>query len=94
MSKVTWGDVVSIIGIFLVFLLVMGACLSSCGCVSAPPGSRAGISFSLVSIQLGGTQSSVDVLNYVQGTNVTQKHRLPMDLETSDPTTVSLPLVK
>lgn len=93
MSKVTWGDVVSILGIFLICLLALGAMLSSCGCVSAPPGSRAGWSVSLVSIQLGGTSSTVDVQNYVQGTNVTQRHRLPMDIEATDPTTVSLPVV-
>lgn len=55
--------------------------LLAAGCVSAPPGARAGWSVSLVAIQLGGSQTTVETQNYVQGTNVTQRHSLPIQAD-------------
>ena len=73
-------------------VLALIAVLAVAGCVSAPPGARAGWSVSLVSIQLGGSQTTVDTQNNLVGTNVTQRHTLG-DAAVSDPTTVSLPPV-
>ena len=76
-------------GLFIAFLLAM--ILFGGGCVSAPPGSHAGWSFSLVNIQLGGSQTTVDTQNNLVGTNITQRHTLG-DAAVSDPTTVTLPV--
>jgi len=66
-------------GLFIAFLLAM--ILFGGGCVSAPPGSHAGWSFSLVNIQLGGSQTTVDILNNLQGTNITQRHKTPIEAD-------------
>lgn len=70
-----------LIGIGLLALVL--AMLMS-GCVSAPPGARAGWSISLVNItvQMGGTRTdpTVDTINTV-GPNGQQTHTLPVDAD-------------
>lgn len=61
------------------------------GCVSAPPGSRAGWSVSLIQIQLGGTATTVETQNYLNGTNIVQRHSLPIDADVAAPTTITAP---
>lgn len=61
------------------------------GCVSAPPGARAGWSISLISINLGGTHNQIDTHNTLTGTNIVQRHTLPIDATQSDPTTIAIP---
>jgi hypothetical protein len=71
--------------------LVLSIALLAAGCVSAPPGSRAGWNVSLVSIQLGGTCNTVDTQNYMAGTNVVQTHTLPITSDQKADTSLSYP---
>jgi starvation-inducible outer membrane lipoprotein len=70
-------------------LLALTGLLLLAGCVSAPPGSRAGWSVSLIQIQLGGTATTVDTINNLQGTNIVQRHSLPIDANVAAPTTIT-----
>ena len=82
-----------LIGISL-FALVLAMLMS--GCVSAPPGSHSGWSFSLVNItvQLGGsrTDPTIDTINTV-GPNGRQTHTLPVDADqTAGATSLAVPM--
>jgi hypothetical protein len=85
--------VMVLIGIGLLALVL--AMLMS-GCVSAPPGARAGWSVSLVSItvQMGGTRTdpTIETINTV-GPNGQQTHTLPVTAEQTAGAT-SIPLTQ
>lgn len=62
------------------------------GCVSTPvPGSQAGWSILSISIQLGGTRNAIDTQNFLNGTNIMQRHSLPIDADQKADTSLSYP---
>jgi len=73
-------------------LALIAGCLLMAGCVSNPPGSKGGWSILTINIQLGGSSATVDTLNYMSGTNITQRHTLPIDATISDPINATLPM--
>lgn len=60
--------------------------LGLAGCVGATPGARSGWAVSLVTINVGGSHTAVDTVNNLQGTNVVQRHSLPVTADFKDAT--------